>query len=103
MAKLNEVKARRDAAAAKVKEDEDMTKAIEEERRLAAKEANAGREKDDEKKKKKGKSSIPKLDKIAIKKMKPAKLKEELKLRGLEYQGNAKQLTERLLAHETSR
>jgi len=38
----------------------------------------------------------PKLDKRKVKKMKPAQLKEELKLRGLSTQGNAKELVARL-------
>ena len=37
-----------------------------------------------------------KLDKRKVKKMKPAQLKEELKLRGLSIQGNAKELVARL-------
>ena len=52
---------------------------------------------------KKGKAAIPKLDKIAIKKMKPAALKEALKERDLEYQGNAKELQKRLLDYEAAR
>ena len=55
------------------------------------------------KKKKKGKDAIPKLDKIAIKKMKPAMVKEALKERGLDIQGNAKVLTQRLLDYENDR
>ena len=38
----------------------------------------------------------PKLDKRNVKKMKPAQLKGELKLRGLSIQGNAKELVTRL-------
>ena len=38
------------------------------------------------------------LDARAIKKMNPSKLKEELKKRGLEIQGNKKALQKRLLA-----
>mmetsp|Transcript_14671 Transcript_14671/g.16778 ORF Transcript_14671/g.16778 Transcript_14671/m.16778 type:complete len:205 (-) Transcript_14671:222-836(-) len=53
--------------------------------------------------KKKSKNVIPKLDKITIKKMKPPVLKEALKERGLEIQGNGKALTARLLAYEESR
>ena len=34
--------------------------------------------------------TAPKLDKRKVKKMKPAQLKEELKLRGLSIQGNAR-------------
>mmetsp|Transcript_20938 Transcript_20938/g.31453 ORF Transcript_20938/g.31453 Transcript_20938/m.31453 type:complete len:108 (-) Transcript_20938:118-441(-) len=60
----------------------------------------------DKKKKKKSskkKASIPKLDKITMKKMKPAQLKEALKARGLDIQGNAKTLLKRLVDHEESR
>ena len=39
----------------------------------------------------------PKLESRAVKKMKPPQLKEELKLRNLSTQGNAKQLLARLL------
>ena len=46
---------------------------------------------------------IPKLTKIEIKKMKPAVLKEHLKERKLDIQGNAKALMERLLAYEAGR
>lgn len=103
---LAAVKARRAAAAAKAAEENEGTNAVEEARRKAAMQANEDSESDsddDKKKKKKGKSSIAKLDKIAIKKMKPAQLKEALKERGLDIQGNAKQLIERLLAHEKDR
>jgi hypothetical protein len=80
--------------------------AAEEARKLAAKQANEeASDSDDDggKKKKKGGKSIPKLDKIAIKKMKPTQLKEALKERGLDIQGNAKQLTDRLLEYEKNR
>ena len=50
--------------------------------------------------KKKGKKDIPKLDKISIKRMKPPQLKEALKALGMDIQGNAMTLTERLLKHE---
>ena len=40
---------------------------------------------------------IPKLEKRKVKAMKPTQLKEELKLRGLSTQGNAKALLARLL------
>mmetsp|Transcript_11324 Transcript_11324/g.16632 ORF Transcript_11324/g.16632 Transcript_11324/m.16632 type:complete len:202 (+) Transcript_11324:105-710(+) len=46
---------------------------------------------------------IPKLDKITIKKMKPQVMKDALKERGLEIQGNNKALTARLLEYEGSR
>lgn len=52
------------------------------------------------KEKKKVKGLSEKLDKITIKKMKPTQLKESLKQRGLDIQGNAKVLTQRLLEYE---
>ena len=58
---------------------------------------------DDGKKKKKKEKSIPKLSKIEIKKMKPAQMKDALKERGLEIQGNAKTLTKRLVDYEEAR
>ncbi|KAL3782229.1 hypothetical protein ACHAWO_000802 [Cyclotella atomus] len=106
MAKLAEVKARREAAQAKAAAEKEAEKAAEEARKLAAKQANEeASDSDDDggKKKKKGGKSIPKLDKIAIKKMKPTQLKEALKERGLDIQGNAKQLTDRLLEYEKNR
>lgn len=106
MAKLAEVKARRDAAKAKLAAENEEAVQAEEERKKAFAAANAAGGSDDEnekKKKKKGKSGIPKLDKIAIKKMKPAQLKEALKERGLEIQGNAKTLQARLLKYEEER
>lgn len=51
-------------------------------------------------KKKMVKELSKKLDKITIKKMKPTQLKESLKQRGLDIQGNAKVLTQRLLDYE---
>ena len=43
------------------------------------------------------------LDKITMNKMKPAQLKEALKARGLDIQGNAKSLLKRLVDYETAR
>ncbi len=107
MAKLAEVKARRDAAAAKAKAEQEAAELAEAERKKAVESANADRSDDEDddgkKKKKKGKSSIPKIDKIAIKKMKPAQLKEALKERGLDIQGSAKDLQARLLEYEENR
>ena len=104
MAKLAEVKARREAAKAKVADEEEDDIQAEEDRKKAVEAANAGGDSDDDKKKKKkGKSGIPKIDKIAIKKMKPAQLKEALKERGLEIQGNAKTLQARLIKYEQER
>jgi len=104
MAKLEEVKKRREAKAAKAAEAKAEQVALEEERKKLA-EAAGATEANGEKKssKKKEKSSIPKLDKITIKKMKPARLKEALKERGLDIQGNSKALTERLLKFEAGR
>jgi len=63
-----------------------------------------GNNKNSKKKKDKGeKGGIPKLDKIAIKKMKPALLKEALKLRELDIQGTAKELIQRLVDYEENR
>ena len=105
MAKLAEVKARREAAKAKAEAEKEAAAAAEEARKNAVKAANEGDSDsdDDKKKKKKGGKSIPKIDKIAIKKMKPPALRDALKERGLDFQGNAKQLTERLLEYEKNR
>lgn len=105
MAKLAEVRKRREAAAERAKHENEAEVAAEEERKKAVAAANV-REDSDEKKKKKKKSKedvLPKLDKIAMKKMKPAQMKEALKERGLEIQGNAKTLQQRLLKFEESR
>lgn len=105
--KLEEVRKRREAAEAKRQAEEELAQQEEEEqRRLAAMtlaEHDNDEEDDKKKKKKKGKSDIPKLDKITIKKMKPAQMKEALKARGLEIQGNAKELQDRLLKYEAER
>ena len=121
MAKLAEVKARREAAAAKKAAEEEAAKLAEEERKQKAEQAgvwDSGSDSDDDddkKKKKKKKDSKkskskgggeydgPKLDKITIKKMKPAQLKDALKERGQDIQGNAKTLTARLLEFEANR
>ena len=108
MAKLNEVRKRRELAEAKAKAQKELENSMEEERKKKAKEAGATMDDSEEKKSKSSKkkskdSNIPKLDKIAIKKMKPTKLKEALKVRGLDIQGNAKTLTERLLEYEKAR
>jgi len=105
MKKLLEVRKRREVAEAHKKTEVDAEEAAEAERKKQAEAAGAFLANDEKKKKssKKKDTDIPKLDKIAIKKMKPAQLKEALKARGLEIQGNAKQLTERMLAYEMSR
>mmetsp|Transcript_16161 Transcript_16161/g.24622 ORF Transcript_16161/g.24622 Transcript_16161/m.24622 type:complete len:244 (-) Transcript_16161:155-886(-) len=118
MAKLAEVRARREVAQARAKEEQEAAEQMAAEQRKKAAAAGAislddknsnnnnnNEDKDSKKKKKKSKEdvSIPKLDKIAIKKMKPAQLKEALKERGLPIQGNSKDLTSRLLKYEESR
>lgn len=110
MEKLAEVRARREKAQARAKAEKDLAEAIEEDRKKKVAELNAfdqDSDSDTDKKKKKKSSKkgndIPKLDKISIKKMKPAQMKEALKERGLEIQGNAKTLTDRLLKYEASR
>jgi len=106
MAKLAEVKARRAAAQQRAADEKAAAEAQEAARKAAAEAANAGDDDEDDgkkKKKKKGKDAIPKIDKIAIKKMKPAALKEALKERGLDIQGNAKALMQRLLDYEKDR
>jgi len=105
MAKLAEVKARRAAAAARNADDVKAAEDAEKARKKAVEDANAGSDDEDggKKKKKKGKDAIPKLDKISIKKMKPAACKEALKVRGLDIQGNAKTLQARLLEYEKDR
>lgn len=109
MAKLAEVRKRREEAEKRAKAEKDMQDAMEEERKkmVAAIGQDDSSDSDNDSKKKKKSSkkavSIPKLDKIAIKKMKPAQLKEALKTRGLDIQGNAKELTARLLDYEANR
>jgi len=107
MAKLNEVKARREKAAAKKREEDEAAGKVEQERReetMKLVDEESDSDDDDKKKKKKKKEkSVPKLDKITIKKMKPAQLKDALKVRNLDIQGNAKALQKRLLDYEQSR
>jgi len=115
MEKLAQVRKRREEAAAKLEAEKAVVDAIEDERRKKALAAGAlnvsddedddeGNNKNSKKKKDKGeKGGIPKLDKIAIKKMKPALLKEALKLRELDIQGTAKELIQRLVDYEENR
>mmetsp|Transcript_2914 Transcript_2914/g.5462 ORF Transcript_2914/g.5462 Transcript_2914/m.5462 type:complete len:235 (-) Transcript_2914:106-810(-) len=113
MEKLAEVKRRREEAAKKAAEEKAAMEAFEAERqaKLERMNANVDSDSDDsdnedekkQKKKSKKKSDIPKLDKIAIKKMKPTQLKEALKERGCDIQGNAKTLMARLLEFEENR
>ena len=105
LAKLEAVRKRREVAEMRRKQDEEAAEMADAERKMKA----ASMQKDDsddegDKKKKKSKEkTIPKLTSIEIKKMKPALLKEALKERGLEIQGNAKELLARLLAYEEAR
>lgn len=109
MAKLNEVRARREKMEARAKIEKEITDSLEEERKqksAAAQAAFASEEEADKKKKKAAKKAgaeMPKLDKISIKKMKPAAMKEALNERGLPIQGNAKELTDRLIKYEENR
>jgi hypothetical protein len=75
---------------------------VEEEQKQLAKAAMADHEAKHKKSKKKD-EGIPKLDKVTIKRMKPAQMKEELKLRSLDIQGNAKVLLKRLSDFEEAR
>mmetsp|Transcript_22085 Transcript_22085/g.25127 ORF Transcript_22085/g.25127 Transcript_22085/m.25127 type:complete len:233 (+) Transcript_22085:101-799(+) len=117
MEKLAEVRKRREDAKKKAAAEKETIDAIENERKSKAKAFAAAVDSDDDsdssdddkKKKKSSKksskksTSIPKLDKIVIKKMKPTQLKEALKTRDLDIQGNAKALLKRLLDYEESR
>lgn len=108
MAKLAEVRKRREVAEARAKAEKEQAESMEEDRKKKRAEQAGALDDNDEdgdkkKSKKKTAETIPKLDKITIKKMKPAQLKEALKLRGQDIQGNAKQLTQRLLDYEKSR
>jgi hypothetical protein len=110
MAKLEYVRKRREVAEKRRVAEEEADKAIEDERiaqsnaRQAANERDSDDEDDKKKKKKKGGvKEIPQLSKIDIKKMKPALLKEALKERALDIQGNSKVLTARLLEYEAAR
>jgi len=98
MARLEEVKRRREEA----RDKEEEKKRLEEE---TAEEIRKQKERMASKVEKKGKEEggLEKLDKIQIKKMKPAVLKEKLKERGLAIQGNAKTLVARLLDYESKR
>lgn len=103
LAKLAATRKRREIAEKKRKQEEEAAEMIEAERKLKAASLQAENEDDGDKKKKKSETNIPKLSKIEIKKMKPALLKEALKQRDLDIQGNAKALMARLLAYEEAR
>jgi hypothetical protein len=107
--KLEEVRKRREEAEKRRKAEEEAEKTAESDRIQKMKELALEDDSDDEddgKKKKKKSSkakSIPKLSKIDIKKMKPNDMKEALKERGLEIQGNKNELQARLLKYEAER
>jgi hypothetical protein len=107
LGKLAHVRKRREEAEARRKMEEEAE--VEKEEMARAKIASVTLENmdaGDDKKKKKKKSKeekIPKLGKIEIKKMKPAQMKEALKERGLDTQGNATALSARLAAYEAER
>jgi hypothetical protein len=108
MRKLDAVRKRREEAEMRRLAEQATEMALEDERRLqfAALQAEDDDEEDEKtgkKKKKKEKAVIPKLTKIDIKKMKPAQMKDALKERGLEIQGNKNELTERLIKFEADR
>mmetsp|Transcript_117705 Transcript_117705/g.175816 ORF Transcript_117705/g.175816 Transcript_117705/m.175816 type:complete len:198 (+) Transcript_117705:170-763(+) len=107
LSKLEAVRKRREVAEARRKVDEEAAAAIEAEQAMKAARLQEDHDDDDDDKKKKKKKSkektIPKLTKIEIKKMKPAQMKEALKERELDIQGNAKALTQRLIDYEAAR
>mmetsp|Transcript_15627 Transcript_15627/g.33782 ORF Transcript_15627/g.33782 Transcript_15627/m.33782 type:complete len:144 (-) Transcript_15627:1029-1460(-) len=103
LSKLEAVKKRRALAEARRKVEEEAELAAEMERKARFKEAEADMEDDKKKKKKSKDKSLPKLTKIEIKKMKPAQMKDALKERGLEIQGNKNELTARLVEYEGKR
>lgn len=111
LGKLAQVRKRREEADARRKMEEEAEVEKEEIQRakiasVTLEDIDAGGDDKDDKKKKKKKSKeekIPKLGKIDIKKMKPAQMKEALKERGLEIQGNATALQARLAEYEAAR
>lgn len=106
LAKLEAVRKRREEAEKRRKAEQEAEEAQEVERKMKAASLQADSDDEDDKKgkkKKKKEVNIPKLTKIEIKKMKPTQMKEALKLRGLDIQGNAKVLTKRLVDYEEAR
>lgn len=108
MKKLETVRRRRAVAEQKRKEAEAAETALEDEQKAQAAAFLEEHDSDNDgggktKKKKNKEPEIPKLTKIEIKKMKPAQMKDALKLRGLDIQGNAKALTKRLVDYEAAR
>jgi len=105
LSKLEAVRKRREIAEArrKMEQEEELTQEMER-TAIFAPVYEADDDDDGKKKKKKSKDKeIPKLTKIEIKKMKPALMKEALKERNLDIQGNKNALTTRLIEYETSR
>jgi hypothetical protein len=95
MERLREAKKRREEAAAKVKKD---SADAEKQKALAAMEAEASKASSFFEVADGGApEDAPKLESRKVKAMKPTQLKEELKLRGLSTQGNAKELQKRLI------
>mmetsp|Transcript_5761 Transcript_5761/g.14385 ORF Transcript_5761/g.14385 Transcript_5761/m.14385 type:complete len:196 (-) Transcript_5761:492-1079(-) len=104
LAKLEMVRKRREQAEARRKVEQEAELAQELDRKARLKKVGGDDSDDDGKKKKKSKAKeIPKLTKIAIKKMKPSQMKDALKERGLDIQGNKNALTTRLLEYEANR
>merc|ERR1712176_922810 len=101
LAKLEIVRKRREQAEArrKAEQEAELAQELERKARLKALENDGN----DKKKKKSKDKEIPKLSKIEIKKMKPSQMKDALKERGLDIQGNKNTLTARLLEYETNR
>ena len=89
MARLAEMKKRREAKKAKRLAEKQAAEEAERERERAAAEAQAGGDDSD--------SDDEVLTKIEIKKMKPPQIKERLKKKGLSTQGNKKAIMDRLL------
>jgi len=108
MRKLEVVRKRREQAESRRKAEEETELAQDMQRaaRFRPPEEDSDGDDDDAKKKKKKSSKskeIPKLTKIEIKKMKPTQMKDALKERGLEIQGNKNALLARLLEYEGAR
>jgi len=98
--KLEAVRKRREMAEArrKMELEADLAQEIERKAKVSDDVDN-----DCKMKKKSKEKNIPKLTKIEIKKMKPALMKEALKERNLDIQGNKNILTARLVEYEASR
>jgi len=104
MAKLEIVRKRREKAEVRRKAEEEAELAVDMERKTHLKDIGDDDSEDGGKKKKKSKAKeMPKLTTIVIKKMKPSQMKDALKERGLDIQGNKNALTARLLEYEGNR